>query len=261
MSKHVATKPATLTNAARIAVAAAARKSTTADTRKVARLAMGVSRLTSEQATEVDAIARTAWERAALAASTPRPVTLVDRLYAVAHKRVCGPLLRAYTACGYRVAKGAWAGGEHSVKVVMARGVQTMPGAASDTQRAWSSNGKWSGMNSSHTLTVRPTWCRDVEARGAAVVDGLLTLSIAAEIEPRIYLATWVEQGRGTGLNTTRGYLVAMGDTWKHADTMAAARRLLRAAPVTPRVAVESTSTTSMQPRSCAVRDACRMSC
>lgn len=56
------------------------------------------------------------------------------------------PLLRhAYKVCDYRVAKGSWAGGQHDLIVRIGT-----PGASSETNRAWSSNGKWSGLDSEH---------------------------------------------------------------------------------------------------------------
>jgi len=142
---------------------------------------------------------------------------------------VSAVLLPAYESCGYRRSQSSWAGGEHTVNVRIASkticGYAQPVGASGDSSRAWSANGKWSGNNSVHTLTVKRTWVDLPEA--ARVVAGMLTLDLGAEIEPNIYLAAWVEQGRGFTLNTVHGYLVKTDDGWKHSDSMTGARRLL----------------------------------
>lgn len=129
----------------------------------------------------------------------------------------------AYLECAFRRANGAWAGGNHTVVVRLGE-----PNALSSTDRVWSSNGKWSGLDSSHTVVVRATWRADVEARGLAVVSGMLTLG-ADELPCRsgedAYAATWVRQGAGTALVVERGVLYRRdGGEWVHGATLAGAR-------------------------------------
>ena len=90
---------------------------------------------------------------------------------------------------------------------------------------------------STHSFQVTPAWIRDVKMRGCAVVGGLLTLDLGPEIEPGIFQATWVEQGRGTTLRARTGHLVDIGHgLWKHADSLIAARRVHRAGHAPPPV-------------------------
>ena len=137
---------------------------------------------------------------------------------------VSAVLLPAYESCGYRRSQSSWDVGDHSVNVRIAGKTQAVS-ASGDSSRAWSANGKWSGNNSVHTLTVKRTWVDLPEA--ARVVAGMLTLDLGAEIEPNIRLAAWVEQGRGFTLNTVHGHLVKTAGGWKHSDSMMGARRLL----------------------------------
>lgn len=152
------------------------------------------------------------------------------------------PLVEAaYDRCGYRRAEGRWAGGDHSVVITC----EDTESATSSTSRAWSSNGKWSGMDSCHRITVRPSW--DVAVPEAArVVGGLLTLS-ASLVSDRIYLAGWVEQGRGTAIGLHHGYLVDSPRGWVHAESMRGARALLSEAPPAPRVKVDLRSLSAEQ--------------
>lgn len=146
--------------------------------------------------------------------------------------RVEGPLREAYDRCGYRVAGSSWAGGEHDLTVSLVDRGQRVA-ASSSTARAWSKNGKWSGTNSSHAIAVHETWTAiDPSAR---VVAKLLTLEMGSvPVEPGIFQATWVEQGRGTSIAAHRGFLVDCGTSasarWMHAETVAGARRAIKAA-------------------------------
>jgi hypothetical protein len=143
-------------------------------------------------------------------------------------QRVYAPLRAAYDECGYRTAGGRWAGGNHTVRVRIGE-----PNAAASTSKAWSRNGKWSGLDSEHVLTVRQSW--PAIEPSARVVSGLLTLDLASvPVEPRIFVAVWVEQGRGTSLNTRHGFLVHVANNWVHADTIRAARAALKGPRVAP---------------------------
>lgn len=225
------TSPRTaLAFAASRAVALAARASSSADTRRAAREALGVARLSPAQAAEVDRVAALAWSRVARGPiASPVDLPIADGLRARALDRIRPAVRAAYSECGYRRAEGTWAGGDHEVYVCEAGNVA--PFAEWYTRRAWSRNGKWSGLDSVHTLHVRATWDRRVLALGCAVVSGLLTLDAdLVECAPGTRRAVWVEQGRGTSLRTVHGYLVRRADgSWAHADTERAARAMLSA--------------------------------
>ena len=133
----------------------------------------------------------------------------------------------AYETCGYRRCGGRWAGGGHSLCLLVGA-----PSARGETTRAWSANGKWRGNDSAHYLAVAPDWATAVGGRGLAVVSGMLTLSA----EPTASLplrqgeealeATWVRQGRGIGLVAERGllYRPTPDGAWSHASSLRAAR-------------------------------------
>ena len=148
--------------------------------------------------------------------------------------------LAAYESCSFRGCCSRWVEkGEHETRVVIDR----RAGAECDTKRVWSGNGKWSGLASSHKITIRASWRKNVESRGIAVVDGLLTLDarpaeddLPLRSGEEVLAATWVRQGRGTSLVGERGYLyrVTVPDqsgngndlrsTWLHAPSLRAAR-------------------------------------
>ena len=135
----------------------------------------------------------------------------------------------AYTRCTYRQSESRWAGGEHSVCVdIIPAGYEEY--VKSETERVWSSNGKWSGTNSSHMLGVALRWRLDVERRGLAELDGLLTL--AASPLPHLqsgeeaYAIAYVRQGRGTAIEVGRAVAYRRdGGAWKRAASLSSARR------------------------------------
>lgn len=146
--------------------------------------------------------------------------------------RVCARVTRAvhlaYKQCSYNKSQSSWAGGNHSTNVVVVQR-KTAGGAAGNSERVWSDNGKWSGTNSSHQITVSWGWIQTVRNRGLAVVDGMLTLSA----EPceglrdgeEAYTARWVQQGRGVSLTCVDGYLYRVGDGFMHARSLQGARK------------------------------------
>jgi len=132
----------------------------------------------------------------------------------------------------YRVSQSRWAGGDHTTVVLIgeqrwtsAVGGDSAVGAAGESHREWSKNGKWSGTSSKHIFQVRSNWIQAVHARGLAVCDGMLTLDArpVQGIGPELYEAAWVEQGRGVALNLVRGYLARVGQITYHARTARAA--------------------------------------
>ena len=172
---------------------------------------------------EIDRIADVRETRAKARAVTAR-FPLRTRL--VAH--VCRSVRTAYRECSYRRAESRWAGGDHSVTInIVASGLES---ASGQTERVWSDNGKWSGNNSEHVLAVSLRWRLDVQRRGIAVVDGLLTL--AAEPLPELrageeaYLVCYVRQGRGVSIETSHAVLYRRdGGAWKRAANLTSARR------------------------------------
>lgn len=129
--------------------------------------------------------------------------------------RVRNAAYLSWKTADYKRSGTSWAGGEHTVSVAIGT-----PCAIGDSTRVWSSNGKWSGSNSSHALRVPLRWLVNVERRGIAVVDGLFTL----DAEPiggstSLLSATWVTQGRGFTLNVVQGILGYDGKTWRHKTT------------------------------------------
>lgn len=138
-------------------------------------------------------------------------------------KDIKSAIIRSLSACKYRYASGSWAGGEHTTVVLVGGSV---PDAIGTSRRVWSRNGKWSGLNSRHEITVPADWDRSVRRRGLAVVDGLLTLS-AERVATGAYQCVWVEQGRGFALRLVDGY-IARADRaapWCHGSTAEGARR------------------------------------
>jgi hypothetical protein len=137
-----------------------------------------------------------------------------------------------YATCGYRVAESRWAGGEHAVEVVLGNSGDVADAASGSTTRVWSSNGKWSGNNSTHTLVVSRDWLTTVHSELLAVVDNMLTLFATPVDAPAGYsawAATWVEQGRGVGLTPMCGFIVRGFDcTHAHGSSVKGAISSLR---------------------------------
>ena len=147
--------------------------------------------------------------------------------------------LAAYESCSFRVCHSRWVEkGEHETRVVIDRRADVV----CETDRVWSNNGKWSGLASTHRITIRASWRKNVESRGIAVVDGLLTLDAKPAVDlplrdgEEVLEATWARQGRGTSLVVERGYLYRSpgwsaltpalnpSDGWLHAPSLRAAR-------------------------------------
>jgi hypothetical protein len=106
----------------------------------------------------------------------------------------------------YRRSQSSWAGGEHTVSVSLTdTGTSTAAGANCATERAWSTNGKWSGTNShAHIYTDIPTL---LAFPSLMTADGL-ALCHAERIGAREYKVRWIEQSAGVALKTVDGYLI-----------------------------------------------------
>lgn len=131
-----------------------------------------------------------------------------------------------------RNASGRWAGGDTVVQCSIGS-----PSATGDSRRAWSDNGKWSGLNAYYSLAVPADWSSRVGSiPGLPTAGGLLTL----DAQPRepingcpAWDATWARNGRGFDVVVERGVIALDGTRWLHGKTETAIRRLL--APPTPR--------------------------
>ena len=100
----------------------------------------------------------------------------------------------------YRQSQSSWAGGHHSVRVALGT-----PGAQCSSDRVWSDNGKWSGTNSSATVTTDiPT----LLAFPTLMTRDGLALCHAEQIGPREFRVRWIEQSTGVSLKTVDGYLI-----------------------------------------------------
>lgn len=133
-------------------------------------------------------------------------------------ERVVAPIVKRL----YRVATGTWAGGETFVRVNVGT-----PGASGEGERAWSSNGKWRGLNARLMVTVQPGWGKHVEVEGLAEAAGLLTTH-AKQIGAGTWAATWIEQGRGFELHARSGIIHRTSDgSFIHAASMAGLRQIL----------------------------------
>lgn len=139
--------------------------------------------------------------------------------------RVTPALTIAYQTCGYRRAESKWVGGVHNFEI---RALRTpgRPDAAGASERVWHKKHPWSGITSTHTITVPRDWCERVP-ESARVVDRLLTLDFGVDVEVGIHPAMWVEQGRGVSIHARAGYLVQIPSGWVHVESVRGARALL----------------------------------
>ena len=73
-------------------------------------------------------------------------------------------------AANFRVAKGKWAGGDHTVVVKFSHATKLVS-AKGTAKRAWSANGKWAGKNSELEFVLPVSWIHSVHrVLGPAVV-------------------------------------------------------------------------------------------
>lgn len=196
----------------------------------VVRDALGIARLNREQAAEIrTAVARHQerqegriglWQPAPDALATRRPGHYARLL----QQRLEGTVT-AHVLALYRRATGSWAGGNTTVRVALS----DTPEAYGRSERAWSANGKWRGLDAALFVTVSPRWRSQVAGvDGLATAGGLLTTH-AESIEDGAWAATWIEQGRGFDIKAVSGIILRASDgTFVHAKTLAAARKVAR---------------------------------
>jgi hypothetical protein len=192
---------------------------------------LGLDRLSRTQAAEVRAAVQRHTERAErkihhdpLVGTMTR---LRNRLQSEVYNAV-SPLLDDL----FKMATSSWAGGTTYDSVT----ISTTPRASGRTDRVWSSNKKWSGNDLHRHVAVMPAWRRQVQARGIAVLDGMLTThaELVRDIDGvEVYRASWVRQGRGYDLMAESGHIAyhrASGTTYhlKGSDPAKAAAGLKR---------------------------------
>ena len=105
----------------------------------------------------------------------------------------------------YRRSQSGWAGGEHNVSVHLVTSQYDSCRASGESAKAWSDNGKWSGTNSSASIT---TDLYTLLTFPSLMTPDGLALCQAEAIGPREYRVKWIEQSTGFGLKTVDGYLI-----------------------------------------------------
>jgi hypothetical protein len=80
----------------------------------------------------------------------------------------------------------------------------------------------WSAREDHHHIQVPSDWRLRVQARGLAILGGMMTLDAhpltsAGVVE--VFAATWARQGRGYDVQVDRGYIARLGDEHFHAET------------------------------------------
>jgi len=127
---------------------------------------------------------------------------IAERVTKLLARRLASPLAQALANnWPYRRSTSSWAGGRHYVQVDIGHA----PNAVGGSDRVWSRNGKWSGTNSSASLSITP---RCYETFGSnLVIGGLVTLD-CEPVGAREYRAMWAEQGKGFALKVVQGWII-----------------------------------------------------
>ncbi len=99
----------------------------------------------------------------------------------------------------YRMATGKWAGGKTSINVYTCIGYESEGKGSS--QKVWSDNGKWSGMNASYSFFIN-------SIESCIVIGGLVTCYPKSYENRPVKPCVWWEQGRGFELTKKTGFLV-----------------------------------------------------
>lgn len=124
------------------------------------------------------------------------PPSLDARL--IKYKRKClaeigSIIFQAMKSCSYRMASGKWVGGENTWSVRYADRADI----ERTTEKVWSANKKWSGLNAHATICMRKSWRQDVgQARLIAKVKGKrrVVLDVCGDV------VTYIREGRGLAL-------------------------------------------------------------
>ena len=101
------------------------------------------------------------------------------------------------TSSGFRTASGRWAGGENIYSVVFGKQNKFY----GESNRVWSSNGKWSGNDAEFKCILRNSNFIFTQIAGVPTITK--KNRDISKIEPCV----WAEQGRGFTLKTIIGYI------------------------------------------------------
>jgi hypothetical protein len=123
-------------------------------------------------------------------AQDPLSVPLLKRLA----PKVAAEAKAALERCRYRRSQSRWAGGAHTITVIVAAGSE--PSIRGDSQRRWSDNGKWSGYDSEIHVKLPLQWLH-VRRLCGGVVDGVFVLAIVEQVGDGAYRVLAGRQGRG----------------------------------------------------------------
>jgi len=99
----------------------------------------------------------------------------------------------------YREAQGKWAGGNTSITAYTRNGYECQAIGSSST--AWSSNGKWKGLDAEYKFYLQAD-------ETLIVIGGLVTVFKTADEKSIVKPCTWWEQSRGFELVQKTGFLV-----------------------------------------------------
>ena len=123
--------------------------------------------------------------------------------------RIKAAVHQLLNSCGYRKTQSTWAGGNHYVSVAIGD-----PDISGESDIVWSSNGKWSGTNSTFSVQVPARWYTKVYKRGIGVVDGIFVLELIQVLSPDKLVVLAGKQGRGFSINPCRAVITYDGNNW-----------------------------------------------
>ena len=148
----------------------------------------------------------------------------------------------AYSKCEYRKSRSSWAGGYHSLSVEIIEGKKSLiiisqgslpakitftkkrkPGCSGDSEKVYSSNGKWRGKNSLHKIRISRDYLDIPEEIRA--LDGILTLAASPLDQEGMYSATWAVSGRGFEIYPQEGYIYFCEGVGVHGRTPQGAKK------------------------------------
>lgn len=116
----------------------------------------------------------------------------------------------------YRRATSSWAGGGTYIAVKIGD-----PFAIAETERVWSSNGKWSGNDLNVRINISKSFATDVLAHEGLLTAGGMLTTHAQKIEENLWQATWIVQSRGMSIKLENGYIKKLADnSFIHADSI-----------------------------------------
>jgi hypothetical protein len=126
----------------------------------------------------------------------------------------------------YRMAKGRWAGGENYINVIR----DPKPYAEGYSIRAYSSNGKWSGLDAHFTIHVAPDWRESVQAVPGLVDAGSMLTTHVVKIQDNLWMASWIKQSIGFQIKTENGFIAQLPNGERvHGKTLNSITRQLQA--------------------------------